>query len=1392
MVVRLSDIRSGQASEKKSGVVRLKDIREKKEAVYHEENNLDTIRSSQREAQKSVGFVPKPNTQVMTYNDLHHAPEQLQSPAHNNVPKGAATVSAVERNKDKVSRNIPLIGQFMTDLDKVADSKAAKLVKKVGEVVYTPGATMANIGGATLGVIKAISKIAPNLLGNTAGRVAQTAIREAAVGAPLGVGQSLAQGNDDKEALKGGMYGAALGGGLGAAGSALVNGAKAVVNSSANKIAANAIEAVKKVGNEANPIKARRPQAAPKYEDVKSVVQSEPPWNVNQRASEDGLTDAEFLAAETKKIRETSWTDSSAPKAPVKSKPPISKEEFQKMTDSDEYFIRTVRTPEKDLAGRTSTPAGKIGIELGLSSDTHKGLSGFNLKDQKRMLEWMGKEGWEHENVAVYKGKPTKEQVTLDPGEVEFNPDELVGYIPTKSFKEHGGDFHAALVKNFPESPQVVGESKVKRLSQIREEAAAQESALKSEVKPVEPAQPFEKSKPSGSLLGDIKDAATAKPNSGISPFGNKVNEYDRSSLNSTKSQLSSKTKKEFMTPREAVETGYRKMVDDLYRFKDFDALAERTLGRKLKPSEQTHTLALNSRGTDMITRHNLTENMVDINGNVVGPSLKNASQQISKKNLIDFEDYQVLKHAMSRMERGEKVYRDNLNIDLDGVAQRVFDYETKHPEFKKINAEFIKYSENLANKWLVDTGVLKRETLDGYLENNPFYAPNMREFSRLEKGAGGGRARRGFSQGNPIKPAVGSQRKIISPIESRIEQTDQYVKVGKRNQVLQTVYKMAENDPEAFEGFLEILPMTDNMTQSGLKELNEIIAKDGIDGLIDNMNGKWDELFTKSKEAGKKDMDNVLGVMIDGEPKYVRIHDAPFLEGLTSLTPQAQGVILNVARQTTRFMKLLTTGANPVFSITRNLIRDIPMSYIASKTTNNPIKFAYDLVDSFVSVIGNKKLYNSFKSVGGGHSSPIAADRNLIGQSKRAVLPQRNRLTNIPGKIVGGLENFANALETAPRLGEYKRVTKAGGNTADSKIRGLFEANDVTVNFKRRGNVGNEIDAFVPYFNAAIQGLDKTIRTFKDRPVAAAVKALVGITIPTLITYALNYNNKDYKQLDSRTKDMFYLLPNGDGTFKKFPKPREGGAVFGSGVERILNKWLKDDPEAFKGFAETVRYSFTPPVASGLTAPNLSLPERLEGALVGDSILSPLADVRANKDFAGRPIVPGYMEGVSPKNQYDSRTSEISKKLGDIFNSSPKQLDYVIKSYTGIIGQLGIPINSEGGNLLKALKQQVTADPTYSNGISTEFYNIKNKVDTANEDFKQTGERSKDFNDPLRLFLNGVSEEFSKIRKAMRTIQSDKTLTGKQKETKTENLQKVMNAMGASAIARVKEVDGK
>lgn len=913
----------------------------------------------------------------------------------------------------------------------------------------------------------------------------------------------------------------------------------------------------------------------------------------------------------------------------------------------------------------------------------------------------------------------------------------------------------------------------------------AQRPVVSSPMAPAAAEQPGLLSQIGESVMGTIKQAGdrfTGGPNAGISPF-RQADPYV-ALKNDTKSQLRSRFKREPRAPLGVTANkAYTAVVDDLHPIQQFTKAVEEITGQAAKASDDPYRLALGSRGSDMVARQILTQAQVDSAGNVIGKSLKDTLSELPPGAFVDFEDYLVNKHAITRAERGEKVFRDSLGWTPADGAAKIAELEAKYPTFAQTAQEVYDFQTNMLQKWMVDTGLLSEQQAAAMLEQNPFYVPMKRYFSGLEKTGGTGtKAKRAYgNQAAPIKQYsdTGSQRQVLSPIESMIENTDAFVKAAKRNQSMQALVRQLEQAPEDLAGFARII--TDPKKIDDIKNI-DLGSSDGLDDLLLRLDADFDKAFQK------KGTDDVVRVMVNGKPVHVQIMDKPLLEAILQLGPQQQNGLLNIIGKVTNTMKTLTTGINPVFGLTRNLLRDIPSAYVASKTTNNPISFAADMFSAALDVARNREAYRDFKALGGGHSSPIAADRNLLKQSKRQVLPRKKGFASVSdaaGRGLEWMENLLNAVESAPRLAEYKRLASSGN--VDDRLAGLFEAGDITVNFKRRGRISRDIDKVFPYFNAAIQGLDKFARMYKDDPVQALVKSFAAITLPTMALYALNYDDPDYQKLSNAQKDNFLMIPKGDGTFWRIAKPREIGSVFSDIPERMMRMFHQQDPEAFKDFAGQLRTSFIPPGLEGpVKAKSLT---DIPVGLLGDTILGPVMDIRANSDFADRPIVPGSLKNLSPELQYDANTSSIAKWLGEQFKTSPKELDYFLKQYGGVIGQLGIPATApanSGQNPLesfgRSIIQSMTADPVYSNDISSRLYETKDKLDQAKADYPVTGELPDYYNDALRTWLNRVTSAQSDIRKQQRAIQGDTSIPADQRREQLRALQEQINQLGQQA----------
>jgi hypothetical protein len=234
---------------------------------------------------------------------------------------------------------------------------------------------------------------------------------------------------------------------------------------------------------------------------------------------------------------------------------------------------------------------------------------------------------------------------------------------------------------------------------------------------------------------------------------------------------------------------------------------------------------------------------------------------------------------------------------------------------------------------------------------------------------------------------------------------------------------------------------------------------------------------------------------------------------------------------------------------------------------------------------------------------------------------------------------------------------------------------------------------------------LDRFAREFKKSPgkgtAKLVAKGLTAMTVPTVAFEVWNrtVDEEGYDSLTNRTKDNYYVIATGNEKepFIKIPKSREIAVLFSSLFQRTY-RVMRGEEGAFKDFSTYVGTNFAPqnPLESNIFSP-----------LIGTFY--------SNKDFANRDIVPSYMENWDKELQKDEQTSYLSKKIGEVANLSPIQIDYILKSYTGVVAQILIPLTSEKGGTGKAITSQFTANPLYSNQGTQDFYeNLKNSKRVA------------------------------------------------------------------------------
>lgn len=651
--------------------------------------------------------------------------------------------------------------------------------------------------------------------------------------------------------------------------------------------------------------------------------------------------------------------------------------------------------------------------------------------------------------------------------------------------------------------------------------------------------------------------------------------------------------------------------------------------------------------------------------------------------------------------------------------------WEQLHPDWKGKADNVTKWIDDFMNEWGVNAGITDAELYSALREKYPSYLPTQRDFTELEGGIAATNGRGFIDQRTPIKKATGSERDIIDPVENIMNLVNRTVRTAKYNEVGQSLLDVVEKNGGFLDGVAKVIPA---------EEVNP------------NVN-------------------NIVTVLKNGKPVNLEIQNKQLLDSLKSVYKSSGDDLDNAFKKVTNVYKELITQKNPVFAI-RNIARDIPTAYIYGNEAN-PLKFGFDLLKAGKDLATNSEAAKQYRALGGGGS-------NFFNSNKVAESAKQLTKTTPLQKVSQTIEKFNNIAESAPRLAEFKRTLKKTGNTQQA----LFDAADVTTNFSRGGDITKKADSYVPYLNASVQGLDKLARQVKNKPLQTAAKAVTSITVPTVALELLNKDNPDYQALDNRTKDNYFILPdaNKDGKFIKIPKSRELGALFSSLFQRI-ERQTKGEKNAFKGFGNTLSTSFAP------TNPL-------------DNLAAPIYSLTSNKDFANRDIVPQSMKELSPQYQYDEKSSEISKWFADKVKElpvpgalkSPKQIDYLIRSYSGVVGQMGLPLatksnweDNKAKNLTKSVTTQFISDPLYSNQQLTDFYDNYDKVKTqaADKNFKD--------NVPSKTITSEekLKSEFAKVSKEITDINKEIRATTNEDKIRQLRIEMLKKAQRANSLIK-------
>ena len=553
---------------------------------------------------------------------------------------------------------------------------------------------------------------------------------------------------------------------------------------------------------------------------------------------------------------------------------------------------------------------------------------------------------------------------------------------------------------------------------------------------------------------------------------------------------------------------------------------------------------------------------------------------------------------------------------------------ENLTPEpIKEAARELREVYEEIVQETLVNSGLMAQGTFDMLRKKWPNYVPFIRTDSEENTETDIKEFLHGYTRslvniGNPIKMARGvADESELLPVKDPL--------LHMLNNIVRYHHMAAK--------------------QGVAKVIREISRQEGCGWIAERMEGSKphsDDSTFYIWERGKQ-------VHYATDPAIHKV-----LKGLNLDSKFQRSLVGRLLSLPSKTLKMGATRYNPAFIIT-NALRDAGQVSITSQSWAPPLVHTIrgammlyngrrggkwkELVDE---AVNEQVFYSGITDIV--NSSPGGLKRAL-----RKAFKDGGSLERLWDAFRGAAEEigaFNEYIETAPKLYEYHHLTREKKLPKQEAAR---LSREVNLDFQRAGTWGKGANSVIAFFNAGVQGLDKVVRTFRERPGQSLAKAFLYITLPSILTWVLAHRNEEtdeeYRQIPKWQKDLAWCVKLGEKWWR-IPKPPALGQVFGSLAERALDAMFDKDPAAMRGFANTL---------TDQAVPNLM-----------PTVFLPALEVYTNYSFfRDRPVVPRGKEKLPPEFQYGPGTSGLAKWVGGKTGTSPYKVDHLIRGYTGTVG---------------------------------------------------------------------------------------------------------------------------
>lgn len=623
-------------------------------------------------------------------------------------------------------------------------------------------------------------------------------------------------------------------------------------------------------------------------------------------------------------------------------------------------------------------------------------------------------------------------------------------------------------------------------------------------------------------------------------------------------------------------------------------------------------------------------------------------------------------------------------NAEASEIMNR-FESEGKTADMKAAAAYVDKMLVNTRNR-LVESGLETVDAVESWDTAYKFYVP-LKGFANNEIDTEGNSVKptgRGFNiRGKETMKAMGRRTMAESPVAYAISDATQSMMRARKNEVGQTLLRLvdANHDPDLWQVFSDENP---DVTRRIVKQRDPVTGK-----MKDQVVDAPAPMFALK--------DQYLGVKMNGEQYYIKLNDVRLMEAMSNLGVEQANLLTKTLGRVTRMLSALITSYNPEFALS-NLARDIQTAMYnvlaESEVKGGKAEGAKGLASQIAKDVMSGRSFkalkkglrdNNFEGEWGEYfkeyldsgaktgyfvQKEIEEIKNDIQKSIAKTGPGAvNALLRSKDKVIKFVDDYNDVVENASRLSVYVNARKQG--FTEKQAASL--AKNLTVNFNRRGEMTNNINALYMFFNASVQGTMNMLRavaTPKDKSKSmfnpsfynTTQKIAMMLPIATIMAASLNRSvggdDDDGKAFYDKVPDFVketnfvLMIPGSEGDYIKIPMPY--GYNFFASVGLAVDKSINGEQTAIESGFDLVS------AFAGAFNP-LGITDSEEGSvqvlkMASPSVMKPFVEMATNENFYGGPLYKQQNPfGLKLPDAYNSqrRTWEIAKGVSEWINDA-------------------------------------------------------------------------------------------------------------------------------------------